>query len=51
MPDMITVLACLRQCVAPTTLRRALPSDDGSNDVDDRTRDDAGHCALGRPRW
>jgi putative transposase len=22
MPDMITVLACLRQCLAPTTLRR-----------------------------
>src|SRR5437867_6806646 len=27
------------------------PSDNGSDDVDDRTRDDAGHCALGWPRW
>src|SRR5712691_10362139 len=26
-------------------------SSDGSDAVDDRTRDDAGHCALGRPRW
>src|SRR5207245_2681993 len=26
-------------------------SSDGSDAVDDRTRDDAGHGALGRPRW
>src|SRR6266446_5655218 len=26
-------------------------SSDGSDAGDDRTRDDAGHCALGRPRW
>ena len=50
MPDMIAVLACLSQCLdtyhtAPT------PSDDRSDDVDDRTRDDAGHGPLGWPRW
>ena len=50
MPDIITVLACLSQCLDPTTLRQLRRITEAMMSMI-RTRDDAGHCALGWPRW